>query len=227
MGIDGGLRREQNCRNRSRSPALADAHVATREASRDAVLVPYASRVALRWLDESPDNKHMTVDGSLVFADVSGFTPLTERLARRGKVGAEELTDVLNNVFGTLGRVTDGFDGDLLKFGGDALLLLFDGPGHVERAAACAAGLLEALRPFRRLRTAGGIVNLSMSIGLETGSVHLLHVGDRHRELFALGPVVSTTVSMENAASGGQILVGPAACEVLGEDALGGEIEEG
>ncbi len=193
----------------------------------DASLAPYASRIALRWLAESPETTHRTVDGSLVFADVSGFTPLTERLARRGKVGAEELTDVLNNVFGTLGRVTDAFGGDLLKFGGDALLLLFDGYGHVERAAACAAGLLDALRPFKRLRTAGGMVSLSMSIGLETGPVHLLHVGQLHRELFALGPVVSTTVEMENAATGGQVLVGPAACQLLGRELLGEQVDRG
>jgi class 3 adenylate cyclase/tetratricopeptide (TPR) repeat protein len=206
---------------------LAQEDFAENGTAADAALEPYASRTALRWLEESPHTTHRTVDGSLVFADVSGFTPLTERLARRGKVGAEELTDVLNSVFGTLGQVTDAFDGDLLKFGGDALLLLFDGVDHVQRAAACAAGLLEALRPFKRLRTAGGIVSLSMSIGLETGPVHLLHVGEGHRELFALGPVVSTTVSMENAASGGQILVGPTACAVLDERLLGAAIEGG
>jgi class 3 adenylate cyclase/tetratricopeptide (TPR) repeat protein len=206
---------------------LAHEHVAASRAADDAALAPYASRIALRWLREWPEAKHRTIDGTLVFADVSGFTPLTERLARRGKVGAEELTDVLNNVFGTLGAVTDGHGGDLLKFGGDAMLLLFDGPAHVERAAACAAGFLQALRPFKRLRTAGGIVSLSMSIGMETGPVHLVHVGDGPRELLALGPVVSTTVSMENSASGGQVLVGPAAAAVLPAELLGDPIDDG
>ena len=195
--------------------------------TRDHPLAPYASRVSLRWLAEEPEGRIRTVDGTLVFADVSGFTPLTEKLARRGKVGAEELTDVLNDVFGTLGRVTDEFGGDLLKFGGDAMLLLFDGDEHVERAAACALGLLNALRRFKRLKTAGGVVSLSMSIGLEAGPVHLLHVGSSHRELFALGPVVSMTVGMENAAQGGQVLVGPAAARALDAKLLGESIDEG
>ena len=56
--------------------------------------------LTLTWDDTAPGALHRTVDGTLVFADVSGFTPLTERLARQGKVGAEELTDVLNEVFG-------------------------------------------------------------------------------------------------------------------------------
>src|SRR5436309_1669351 len=123
----------------------------------------------MRWLSHATDEMYSSVDGTVVFADVSGFTPLTERLSRRGKVGAEELTDVLNNVFQTLGAVTDAYDGDLLKFGGDAMLLLFSGGDHLVRAAASAHALLTALRPFRRLRTPGGIVSLSMSVGMETG----------------------------------------------------------
>ena len=202
-------------------------HVAAPGATDDTALAPYASRIALRWLREWPEEKHRTVDGTLVFADVSGFTPLTERLARRGKVGAEELTDVLNDVFSTLGRVSDSYGGDLLKFGGDAMLLLFDGPGHVDRAAACAAGLLQALRPFKHLRTPGGVVSLSMSIGMESGPVHLVHVGATHRELFAVGPVVSMTVAMENAASGGQVLVGPCAAAQMAGELLGEVIEGG
>ena len=119
--------------------------------TRDA-LSPYLARVALDWLATEPDARRRTVDGTILFADVSGFTPLTERLARQGKVGAEELTDVLNDVFGRLLAVAAETGGDLVKFGGDALLLLFTGEGHARRAAGCAEGLLTALRPFRRFR---------------------------------------------------------------------------
>ncbi len=178
-------------------------------------LAPYLARVALDWLARDPERRRSTVDGTILFADVSGFTPLTERLARQGKVGAEELTDVLNDVFGRLLAVAAETGGDLVKFGGDALLLLFTGDGHARRAAGCAEGLLTALRPFRRFRTGGGWVRLTMSIGFESGDVHLLLVGDSHRELFAVGPVVSAAVSLENLAQGGEIFVGPVAAAQL------------
>ncbi len=184
-------------------------------------LAPYVAKVALDWLATDPAPRSRTVDGTVVFADVSGFTPLTEKLARQGKVGAEELTDVLNDVFGRLLRVADSHGGDLVKFGGDALLLLFTGEGHVARAAAGAAGLLDALRPFKRFRTGGGWVGLTMSIGLESGPVHLLLVGETHRELFAVGPVVSATVGLENRAVGGQVLVGPTAAAALDAGLVG------
>src|SRR5436309_2452161 len=86
--------------------------------------LPYLPRAAMSWMATTPEERWRRVPGTLVFADVSGFTPLTERLARRGKVGAEELTDVLNDVFSRLLTVAESYGGDLLKFGGDALLLL-------------------------------------------------------------------------------------------------------
>ncbi len=184
-------------------------------------LAPYVARVALEWLASEPQARSRTLDATIVFADVSGFTPLTEKLARQGKVGAEELTDVLNDVFGRLLRVAFAHGGDLVKFGGDALLLLFTGQGHEQRAAAGAAGLLDALRPFRRFRTGGGWVSLTMSIGVESGPVHLLLLGETHRELFAVGPVVSATVGLENRAVGGQVLVGPTAAAALPAGLLG------
>jgi len=42
---------------------------------------------------------HRRIDGTLVFADISGFTALTERLASAGKAGAEEMAQLLNATF--------------------------------------------------------------------------------------------------------------------------------
>ena len=190
-------------------------------------LAPYVARVALDWLAEEPERRARTVQGSLLFADVSGFTPLTERLARAGKVGAEELTDVLNEIFGRLLTVAASSGGDLVKFGGDALLLLFTGHHHETRAAGCAQRLLETLRPYKRFRAGGSWLRLTMHCGLESGPVQLLLVGDTHRELFAVGPVVSATVDLENAASGGQVLVGPAAARALDPALLGDAVGPG
>lgn len=66
---------------------------------------------------------HRSDHASLVFADVSGFTPLTERFARLGREGSEKLTELLNELFGpTLDAALQRRGGDLLSFGGDALL---------------------------------------------------------------------------------------------------------
>jgi class 3 adenylate cyclase/tetratricopeptide (TPR) repeat protein len=155
------------------------------------------------------------VDGSMVFVDISGFTKMSERLARRGKVGAEEVTDVIGNTFGTLLAEAYAFGGSLVKFGGDALLLFFEGDDHPSRAAAAAHGMRATLRQIGTFTTTAGKVTLRMSVGAHTGAFHFFLVGDSHRELIVAGPAASETVAMEGAASAGQILLSPALAAAL------------
>ena len=63
----------------------------------------YVPRMLLgRLHDPSEDSFADTLDGTMVFADVSGFTRLSERLARSGKEGAELLVDAINACFSAL-----------------------------------------------------------------------------------------------------------------------------
>ncbi|CAE7832636.1 ADCY10 [Symbiodinium sp. CCMP2592] len=60
----------------------------------------------------------------VVFMDASGFTALTESLARQAH-GAEEIGSCLNNFFGALIEIITRHGGDVLKFSGDALTILW------------------------------------------------------------------------------------------------------
>src|SRR5688500_14393605 len=62
------------------------------------------------------------VPAAALFADISGFTSLSERLGKRGPEGVEELTRVLNTYFGRLITAVTAHGGDVVKFAGDALL---------------------------------------------------------------------------------------------------------
>src|SRR5213080_1537184 len=97
-------------------------------------LTPFVPRVVLDWLRDSPDLHRRELQGTLAFVDISGFTAMSERLAEKGKLGAEEVTEVMNRTFERLLDVSYAAGGGLLKFGGDALLLLFTGDNHPERA---------------------------------------------------------------------------------------------
>lgn len=143
-----------------------------------------------------------TCDASLVLADVSGFTPLTERYAKRGRIGSEALTDLVNSLFGPTLDSALGAGGDLLSFGGDALLVMFEGDGHRERAAAAAVEMqTEFNAQARRAR-----VNVSMSVGVASGDVHLHIVGARGRALIAHGPAVERCIALESTAAPGEVL---------------------
>ena len=142
----------------------------------------YVPGTALSWpgpdlLDEAGLHRH--VDGTLVFVDVSGFTALSERLAQRGKVGAEQLTDVLNAVFGTMLGLAGARGGSLLKFGGDALFLLFTGDNHAGQASAAAVEMRSALAATAKTPGPAGRLRLRMSVGVHSGEVDLFLVGSR------------------------------------------------
>ncbi|HEX2153262.1 MAG TPA: adenylate/guanylate cyclase domain-containing protein [Acidimicrobiia bacterium] len=169
----------------------------------------YLPRVVRYWDENAPGRLHRQVEGSLVFVDISGFTKMSERLARHGNVGAEEVTDVIDNTFAQLLPEAYMFGANLLKFGGDALLLLFTDDGHAERAVAGAHAMRMKLREVGRFQTTAGKVTLRMSVGVHSGLIDFFLVGSSHRELVIAGPAASRTVEMEGAANAGQVLLSP------------------
>lgn len=172
-----------------------------------AALAPYLPKLVVEWFAAEPEATWRVVEGSLAFVDISGFTKLSERLARQGKVGGEELADTIGSCFTGLLAIAYAQGGGLLKFGGDALLLLFTGTGHELRACRAAVGMRRTLRQLGRLEINGQRVQLRMSVGVHSGEFHLFLVGDSHRELLIAGPGATTTVGMEGTAEAGEILV--------------------
>ena len=180
----------------------------------------YVPRLLPAWAAAELGPAHRVVDGSLLLFDITGFTPLTERLARRGREGAEELSNLLDDVFGRL--LTDAEDegGDLLKWGGDALLLFFDGPDHGCRAARAALRMQRVLAQIGRAATSIGRVKLRASAGVESGPVHLVLAGNptAHRELVVLGPTATGVTMLEHAAGTGEVLLGDATAADVGPE---------
>jgi class 3 adenylate cyclase/tetratricopeptide (TPR) repeat protein len=185
------------------------------------LLRPYLPRLLLQWAVESPDSRWREVEGSIVFVDISGFTKMSERLARQGKAGAEEVTDVLGPVFARLLAVAYGNGGGLIKFGGDALLLLFTGPDHAGQAARSAFGMRRELREIGPIPTSAGAITLRMSVGVNSGTFHMFLVGESHRELVLTGPAATETVTMESTATAGEILISPSTAAAIPADAVG------
>lgn len=178
-------------------------------------LRPYVARLAVEWLASMPDTRSRTLPGTLAFVDVSGFTALTERLAAQGKAGAEEIGEVLDSTFAQLLDIGYEYGAGLLKFGGDATLLLFTGDGHEARAARACALMVRAMRTIGRLRTSVGAVSLRVSVGVHTGAIDLMLLGEAHRELVVTGPAATTTAAMEGLADAGEIVVSAATAAAL------------
>ncbi|MDP3984628.1 MAG: adenylate/guanylate cyclase domain-containing protein [Acidimicrobiia bacterium] len=190
-------------------------------------LQQYLPRLVRYWDLDAPGELHRSIEGSMVFVDISGFTKMSERLARHGQVGAEEVTEVIDNTFGRLLPEAYAFGANLLKFGGDAMLLLFSGAGHPLHAAAAALAMRRQLREIGHFSTTAGQVSLRMSVGVHTGMFDFFLVGGSHRELIVAGPAATRTVEMESTASAGQILLSPEMVARLPRTAVGRAIGPG
>jgi class 3 adenylate cyclase/tetratricopeptide (TPR) repeat protein len=177
---------------------------------------PYVPRLAAHWKSTSPGERARVLDGSLLGLDISGFTALSERLQEKGKLGAEELIALISRCYGGLIDIAARYGGDVLKFRGDALLLVFEGDGHELRAASAALAMQRFIAEGGAAgESSVGPVQLSMCAGLVSGPCHFFLVGRHHGELLVCGPSASLTLELEDAAEKGEVLVSPRTAEAL------------
>jgi class 3 adenylate cyclase/tetratricopeptide (TPR) repeat protein len=190
---------------------------------------PYLSDALIKLrLHASADQRAIGAfcEGTLLFADITGFTALSERLASVGREGDEELTARLNEYFEAMVEVIAAHGGDVLQFGGDSLLVLFaetqlaaDTAGSVSidapcnraavSAVACALAMQEVMHRFQRITTSYGEFQLSMRIALHRGDLLLGSAGlaDGQSQQIFVGPAVRRLAQIEGLAQAGQVLV--------------------
>ena len=170
-------------------------------------LSPYLPRFVRGWSMEQDAPRAKRLDGSLVSVDISGFTALSERLAAKGREGAEELVRTISVIFARLIEVAERHGGDVLKFRGDALLLLFVGEAHAARACGAASDMQWTIEQIGAARSTTGDVELRMSAGVHSDAIHVFLTERPHRELLVAGPAATRVFELEDLAEASEICV--------------------
>lgn len=173
----------------------------------DRPLGMYVSDLVGSWTARFGGHRTAWLEGTLAKIDLSGFTKLSERLARSTNTGAEELNSVLNDVFAGLIEISRNHGGDILQFGGDALILWFEGQEHRERALASTWLQQRYIMARPAEKTTLGPVRLKMSAGVATGEVGFVLSGVGHREVFVVGPVANEVIRLEKEAPSNAVYV--------------------
>ncbi len=168
-------------------------------------------RVALRGsppADVSSDH----FEAAALFADITGFTALAERLAQGGPRGAERLTDLLELLFGRLIEQILDSGGDIMLFAGDAILAVWpaaagfplDSAARV--AVSCALACQDAVA---NLALQGDEGELTMRIGVGAGECALHEVGGTQGRWLsvATGAALVRMGRAEKASGPGQVVV--------------------
>ena len=145
--------------------------------------------------DAEGENRILTV----LFADVSGSVAVTENMT------PEDAADLISECLKVMVDTILKYGGTINRFLGDSVLVFFGVPetheNDPERAILAALEMREAVTKL----------NLSISIGINTGMVYVGGIGpDSHREFAAMGTAVNLAARLEKEAEQGQILVGEA-----------------
>ncbi|XP_014816193.1 PREDICTED: LOW QUALITY PROTEIN: adenylate cyclase type 10 [Calidris pugnax] len=165
-----------------------------------------------------------TVHGVLLFADVSGFTTLTEKfIQKRGKDrGTDELAQTLNEYLCDILGEFLVFGGDILKFAGDAVLVLWrTTPRELARTISLVLHCsLQIQKKYRRRETDVG-QEVQLKIGVSAGTMSLSIFGDRRRQHLCLfGQGVGEVNEAEELAGAGDIVLSATAWEVCEQHRL-------
>ncbi len=171
-------------------------------------------RVVLREQDMQLGGEKRPI--TVLFADVVGFTPLTEKLA------AEDTVKLLNELFTLLTEIVFRHGGTLDKFMGDSVMAIFGAPteqaDHAQRALRCAEDMLRFLDTGNAGWSQRYGVKIELAIGVATGDAVVGNIGsERRMEYTAIGDIVNTAARLEAIARPNQILIPEATAKLVGD----------
>jgi class 3 adenylate cyclase/tetratricopeptide (TPR) repeat protein len=202
-------------------------------------LASYVPNLVIRRIQTNPEPisapTFESFDAAAMYADITGFTALTERLdrlplAERG-AGAEALTRVINAYFEQLIELIIQHRGDIVKFTGDGMLALWpvregELPGTLRDAillaGECGLKVQEALNDYEMEDG----THLSMRLGVGAGTVNVLQLGGKYErwEMLIAGEAITQTSAAEKLAKPGQIVLSSEAHALVREVCTGNPI---
>ncbi|HET9199932.1 MAG TPA: adenylate/guanylate cyclase domain-containing protein [Dehalococcoidia bacterium] len=149
---------------------------------------------------------------SVLFADLRGFTTLSEQLP------PETMMRILNQCFEVIVERINAYGGIVTKFGGDAIMAIWnapqDQPDHAASACLAASESLTRLEPFYSTSELQGA---KFGFGVNTGKAVAGNLGSRGRSEYTLiGDAVNVASRLCGAAEGGECWIGERTHELAG-----------
>jgi adenylate cyclase len=186
----------------------------------------YVSPGVARQILSNLDNVALSgkrIEGSVLFADISGFTRISE------KTRAEELVSMLNRYFSLITCACAINQGIVDKYMGDGVMLVFgapeDDPDHAFHAVSCALLIQQLVAHENRHREAMDLFPVQFRIGINTGSMLAGNMGSHDRmEYTVVGDTVNLASRLCGITNSGQIVISR---EMYARDDISGRVLAG
>ena len=187
----------------------------------------YVSPQAAGTIIELADRDELALGGerrevTVLFADVRGFTQLSERFE------PERVVETLNAYFSAIIDCISANDGMVNKFAGDNIMAVWNTPqSQPEHAFLAVKTAIESQKAIEELnQTPGELPPLEFGIGINTGEAIAGSVGSKGRaEYTVIGDAVNMASRICGAAPGGRIWIGGRTFEQVGERVIVGALE--
>ena len=171
------------------------------------ILKMYVDEHVLNFMTREEFEKSLTanetVEASVLFVDICGFTSITENAE------ADRVVRMLNNLFDIIVKEVIHHQGHIDKFMGDAVMAVFRGDYHMDRAIEAALAVKERIAAGA-IDLGNGVFTPQVSIGVNTGEMISGNIGSvslKRLDYTVIGDTVNVAQRLQNAAKPNQILV--------------------
>lgn len=154
-----------------------------------------------------------TVDATVVFIDICGFTSITE------KEKADTVVNLLNKYFDVMVKEIIAQKGHIDKFIGDAIMAVFRGEFHLDRAIDAALAVRNHIANMPKEEVDFPFTP-NVSIGINTGELVSGNIGSatlRRLDYTVIGDVVNTAQRLQSIAKPGQVVLSDKTYELVKE----------
>jgi len=154
-----------------------------------------------------------SIEATVVFIDICGFTAITE------KAPADRVVHLLNKYFDVMVKEIISQNGHVDKFIGDAVLAVFRGDFHLDRAIEASIAVRARIQSLPR-EAGEPDFSPTVSIGINNGELISGNIGSvslRRLDYTVIGDVVNTASRLQSAAGDGQIIITQEAYEQVKE----------
>lgn len=171
------------------------------------ILRMYVDETVLKFMNkrefESTLLANETIEASVIFIDICCFTSISEKEA------PDVVVNLLNRYFDLMVKEIIAQDGYVDKFLGDAVMAVFRGEYHLDRAIEASLALRKQIDLLANEKNAVGF-SPKVSIGINSGEVISGNIGSanlRRLDYTVIGDVVNTAQRLQSVAAEGQIAI--------------------
>ncbi len=146
------------------------------------------------------------VEATVLFADISGFTSLSEGLEPTA------INSLLNEYFTLIDQVAGKHGGHIDKYIGDCAMILFGVPlldkDHGLNGINCGVEIQQVIKEYNLTRLKQEKITVEFSIGINSGTMLAGNMGsERRMEYTVVGNAVNLASRLSSIATAGQVIV--------------------